>query len=228
MSVLENLGPSLNMGELYPVGEVRVLIIDDDPSVCALVKAALARPEFRIDVISEPAEIEDKLREASEAGRGSLYHLIVLDYILPGTESEQVFHWLSSYLPEASVVVITGHPSVDSVITCLRARTFDYLTKPVQVQELRSTVSRCLASKGLLRLSEDALRIAVGTVIRERRKALDLTLAKMADRTQVSLGYLSQIELGKNSASIETLYKICLALGIPMADLFKSLQRESN
>ena len=35
----------------------------------------------------------------------------------------------------------------------------------------------------------------------------------MSDRTDVSLGYLSQIELGKNSASIETLYRICLALG---------------
>ena len=47
----------------------------------------------------------------------------------------------------------------------------------------------------------------------------------MAARTDVSLGYLSQIELGKNSASIETLYRICLALGIKMAELFQAVQR---
>ena len=41
----------------------------------------------------------------------------------------------------------------------------------------------------------------------------------------MSLGYLSQIELGKNSASIETLYRICLALGMKMSELFQSVQR---
>jgi transcriptional regulator with XRE-family HTH domain len=65
---------------------------------------------------------------------------------------------------------------------------------------------------------------ALGTVIRERRKALGLTLAQMAQRTNVSLGYLSQIELGKNSASIETLYRISLGLGVKIADLFQTVQ----
>ena len=73
-------------------------------------------------------------------------------------------------------------------------------------------------------MSESALREALGNAIRERRKALSLTLAQMAQRTNVSLGYLSQIELGKNSASIETLYRISLGLGIKLADLFQSVQ----
>ena len=51
-----------------------------------------------------------------------------------------------------------------------------------------------------------------------------LTLAEMAKRSDVSLGYLSQIELGKNSASIETLYRICLALGMKMSELFQAVQ----
>ena len=40
----------------------------------------------------------------------------------------------------------------------------------------------------------------------------------------VSLGYLSQIELGKNSASIETLYRISLGLGMRMSELFQTVQ----
>ena len=64
----------------------------------------------------------------------------------------------------------------------------------------------------------------LGIALRDRRKALGLTLADMARRTGVSLGYLSQIELGKNSASIETLYRICLGLGIKMSDLFQTVQ----
>src|SRR5206468_12622883 len=107
---------------------------------------------------------------------------------------------------------------------CLRAHTYDYITKPFQVEVLKKTVMRCLENKGLLRLSEEALREQLGAAIRERRKALGLTLAEMAKRTNVSLGYLSQIELGKNSASIETLYKISLGLGVRMSELFESIK----
>jgi transcriptional regulator with XRE-family HTH domain len=74
-------------------------------------------------------------------------------------------------------------------------------------------------------MTEEALRESLGNAIRERRKALGLTLSNMSDRTNVSLGYLSQIELGKNSASIETLYRICLALGMKMSELFQAVQR---
>ena len=73
-------------------------------------------------------------------------------------------------------------------------------------------------------MSETALRESLGNAIRERRKNFGLTLAEMAKRTGVSLGYLSQIELGKNSASIETLYRISLGLGVKMADLFQTVQ----
>ena len=47
----------------------------------------------------------------------------------------------------------------------------------------------------------------------------------MVKKTDLSLGYLSQIELGKNSASIETLYRICLALGMRLSELFESLPK---
>ena len=119
---------------------------------------------------------------------------------------------------------MTAYPSIDSALNCLRARTYDYLTKPFQIAHMQRVVTRCLESKGLLRLSEDALKQALGNAIRERRKALGLTLAQMAQRTNVSLGYLSQIELGKNSASIETLYRISLGLGVKMAELFQTVQ----
>ena len=98
------------------------------------------------------------------------------------------------------------------------------MTKPFPIAQLQKTVLRCLEGRGLLRMSEPALRESLGAAIRERRKGLGLTLAQMAQRTGVSLGYLSQIELGKNSASIETLYRISLGLGIKLAELFQTVQ----
>jgi ActR/RegA family two-component response regulator len=204
--------------DLQTSGDIRILIVDDDQTTCSLIQNALANRDFQIEVISEPVMVESALRSTS-------YHLIILDYVLPGLEADNVFAWIRDTQPDANIVVVTGYPSVDSALNCLRARTYDYLTKPFQVDQLREIVFRCLESKGLLRMSEEALRESLGSAIRERRKALSLTLSNMSDRTGVSLGYLSQIELGKNSASIETLYRICLALGMKMSELFQSVQR---
>jgi DNA-binding NtrC family response regulator len=198
-------------------GDVRILILDDDESVCRVIQAALARNEFKVDQVTDPAQIEANLS-------GEPYHIIILDYCIPGLSSEQVLEWIRDYQPDASIIVVTAYPSIDSALNCLRARTYDYLTKPFQINQLQRVITRCLESKGLLRLSEAALRESLGAAIRERRKGLSLTLAQMAQRTGVSLGYLSQIELGKNSASIETLYRISLGLGIKMSDLFQSVQ----
>jgi len=204
--------------ELQSSGDIRILILDDDHPTCSVIQNALANRDFQIDTVSDPMMVEHAIRATQ-------YQLIVLDYVLPGLEPDQVFAWIREYQPDANVVVVTGYPSVDSALSCLRARTYDYLTKPFQVDQLREIVFRCLESKGLLRMTEEALRESLGSAIRERRKALGLTLSNMSDRTGVSLGYLSQIELGKNSASIETLYRICLALGMKMSELFQSVQR---
>ena len=207
------------LGELQSSGEIRILILDDDPATCAVIQAALSNRDFQIDTVSDPMLIESILT------RKSHYHLIIMDYVIPGLEPDQVFNWIRDNQPEANIVVVTGYPSVDSALNCLRARTYDYLTKPFQVDNLREIVIRCLESKGMLRMTEEALRESLGSAIRERRKTLGFTLSNMSERTGVSLGYLSQIELGKNSASIETLYRICLALGIMMSELFTAVQR---
>jgi DNA-binding response OmpR family regulator len=232
---------SKELGERHFVGDVRILILDDDPTICQLMHAALvdhhfpgdasaadprhrgrrdalAETKFQVDTVSDPASMEMQLRADPP------YHVIILDYVIPGIESDQLLGWVREYQPEASMIVVTAYPSIDSALSCLRARTYDYLTKPFQVAQLQRVVARCLESKGLLRMSEEALREALGNVIRERRKTLGLTLAQLAQRTNVSLGYLSQIELGKNSASIETLYRISLGLGIKLSELFEAVQ----
>lgn len=201
---------------MYSAGDVRILVVDDDPAIGRLVQATLAGHEFIIESISDAADVEPALRRAS-------YHVIILDYVIPGLDSIAVLKLVQETQPDACVIVVTAFPSIDSALQCLRAHTFDYITKPFQVDLLKKTVMRSLEDRGLLRLSEVALREQLGAAIRERRKALGLTLAEMAKRSDVSLGYLSQIELGKNSASIETLYRIAMGLRVRVADLFQSV-----
>jgi DNA-binding response OmpR family regulator len=206
---------------LYCTGEVQILVVDDDESICRMIQAALNSSTFKVDTVSEPSRVRESLYARS-------YHVIILDYVLPGLSSEQVLEWIRQNQSDASIIVVTAYPSIDSALSCLRARTYDYMTKPFQVSHLQRIVNKCLENRGLLRMSEEALRESLGAIIRERRKSLGLTLAQMAARTGVSLGYLSQIELGKNSASIETLYRISLGLGMKMAELFQNVQKNEQ
>jgi DNA-binding response OmpR family regulator len=206
-------------GGLQCVCPIHVLIVDDETPICQIIQKALAHKDIQVDTASEAASIESALK--THQGQ---YHLLVLDYVIPGLEFQQMLKWVQEEQAQAAIIVMTAYPSIDSAVHCLRARTFDYLTKPFQIPDLKNVVLRCLESKGLLRMSEEALRESLGASIRERRKSQGLTLAQMAERANVSLGYLSQIELGKNSASIETLYRISLGLGIRMADLFEQAQ----
>jgi CheY-like chemotaxis protein/DNA-binding XRE family transcriptional regulator len=202
---------------LYCATEVRILVLDDDQSICRMIQAAIGSSAFKVDAVFETSQVREILHS-------QVYHVIILDYVLPGLKSEHVLGWIHETQPDASIIVVTAYPTIDSALSCLRARTYDYLTKPFQISHLQRVVTRCLENRGLLRMSEEALRESLGAVIRERRKGLGLTLAQMAQRTGVSLGYLSQIELGKNSASIETLYRISLGLGMKIAELFQTVQ----
>jgi DNA-binding XRE family transcriptional regulator len=65
-----------------------------------------------------------------------------------------------------------------------------------------------------------ALRIAIGSTIRARRKARGLTLDDLSTAAGLSLGFLSQIELGRNWASVDVLYRVCSALGLKLSEVF--------
>jgi CheY-like chemotaxis protein len=126
-------------GSLYCASEVRILVMDDDEGVCRVIQAAFAPQGFVIDTISEPARVEAQLKARS-------YHVIVLDYVIPGLQAEQILEWIREHQPDASIIVVTAYPSIDSALSCLRARTYDYITKPFQIAHLQRVVTRCLES----------------------------------------------------------------------------------
>lgn len=200
---------------------VRVLVVDDDPAICKLVSLALSDAELHVESASDSEQIAMRL----QAKPSPAFDLVLLDYVLPGLQPQQVLGWLSENQPRASIIMITGQPSVASAVDGLRARAFDYITKPFSVADLRHSVMRCLESNGLLRTSESALRHAIGAVVRDRRKSLGLTLADLTAKTGLSVAYLSQIELGKNTGSVETLYRVCLALRWKLSELFELIER---
>src|SRR5262245_34897164 len=119
--------------KLEAVTKIRLLIVDDDAPTCQVIQAALEHDDFHIRAVSNVAKIESALKAATE------YHLIILDYVLPGVNTKDVLSWIREHQPDSSLIIITGYPSLEGALSGLRARAYDYLTKPFQITELRAT-----------------------------------------------------------------------------------------
>ena len=112
---------------------MRILVIEDDPTVGQYVKRGLEEHRWAVDLMTDGEEGER--RASSEA-----YDLIVLDMRLPGKSGLDVLQSLRAKGFERPVLVLTAQDAVDAKVATLRAGADDYVTKPFAFGELLARV----------------------------------------------------------------------------------------
>jgi len=112
---------------------MRILVIEDDPTVGQYVKRGLEEHRWAVDLMTD-GEAGER-RASSEA-----YDLIVLDMRLPGKSGLDVLQSLRAKGFERPVLVLTAQDAVDAKVATLRAGADDYVTKPFAFEELLARV----------------------------------------------------------------------------------------
>ena len=112
---------------------MKVLVIEDDPTVGQFVKRGLEEQRWSVDLVTDGEEGE-------ALARSQPYDLIVLDLRLPGRSGEQVLRNLRARGFEKPVLVLTAQDAVDAKVETLRAGADDYVTKPFAFEELLARV----------------------------------------------------------------------------------------
>src|SRR5690348_8816848 len=147
---------------------MKILVIEDDPTVGQYVKRGLEEQRWGVDLV--PDGEEGERRAHSDA-----YDLIVLDMRLPGRSGMEVLHNLRARGFERPVLVLTAQDALDAKVQTLRAGADDYVTKPFAFEELLARVEalarrpRAMASR-LLRVDE----LTLDQDTREVRRAGEL------------------------------------------------------
>jgi two-component system response regulator PilR (NtrC family) len=114
-----------------------VLIIDDEPDLLDLADLTLARMGLNVDRAGSVADALERLKARQ-------YDLCLTDMRLPDGDGLEIVRHISGHAPFTPVAVITAFGSADNAVAALKAGAFDYLSKPVSLEQLRTLVRTAL------------------------------------------------------------------------------------
>jgi two-component system copper resistance phosphate regulon response regulator CusR len=112
---------------------MKILVVEDDPTVGPYVKRGLEEHQNHVDLVDDGLEA---LRLAS----GGLYDLLVLDLRLPGMTGLEIVRTLRDRGITTPILILTAQDAVDFKVQTLRAGADDYVTKPFAFEELLARV----------------------------------------------------------------------------------------
>lgn len=130
---------------------VRVLIVDDDESHAEAVAESLERVGYDCVVASSG-------QRAVQLIEGQEFDVVVTDLKMDDVDGLQILQKTKEELPNAEVILLTGHFSFQSALAAGQAGASMYLTKPVDIIELRAAVERASTRIRLLRKNAELSR----------------------------------------------------------------------
>ncbi|MBV6511362.1 MAG: sigma-54-dependent Fis family transcriptional regulator [Ignavibacteriales bacterium] len=136
----------------------RILIVDDEQIVRESLKQWFIEDDYDV----ETAEDGETALKKFEKGK---YDLILADIKMPGISGLELLEKLKAEDPSAIIILITAFASVPTAIKALKAGAYDYITKPVDPDELSHVVKRAVDQKKLLRENE-VLKDNIDVVLR--------------------------------------------------------------
>lgn len=140
----------------------RILVVDDEPAVCSLLRRALER-EHAVEIAADAADARGTLERRP-------FDLVLTDLSMPGPmDGIGLFRWVRENRPGTDVILLTGVPTLESSLEAFRFGVFDYVVKPLDLDGLQKTVARCLERRRLVGELDDekALRHTLLKAYRE-------------------------------------------------------------
>ena len=137
-----------------------VSVVDDDPSVRRSLARLVKGAGYRVEAYASAHEFLSRPPEDGPA-------CLLLDVRMPGLTGLDLQETLAIAAHSTSIIFITGSRDVRASVKAMKGGAVDFLTKPVNDEELLGAIERAVARAGAARLEEDRV-----TEIRERIKTL--------------------------------------------------------
>jgi two-component system, NtrC family, response regulator PilR len=167
----------------------QVLVVDDEPDIRELLELTLAKMGLGVEAVGSIAEAKERLKSER-------YDLCLTDMRLGDGEGLDLVRHIAALAGDLPVAVITAYGSAENAVAALKAGAFDYVSKPVGLEQLRALVKSALSLPD--RAAESAGRQLLGTSA-PLAQAREL-IAKLA-RTQAPVYISGESGSGKELAA---------------------------
>jgi putative nucleotidyltransferase with HDIG domain len=157
----------------------KVLVVDDDPSVCEFLKLAIAPKASRVDV----AENAATALEAIESGN---FDIILCDIWMPGCSGMELLSLARQSKWDVGFILATGNVHIDQIIEALHLGASDFLLKPFTLETLEQSISRAFRLLQMERESR-AYRTSLEASIERRTRDLMRALRELEENYQTTL-----------------------------------------
>ncbi len=116
---------------------MKILLVDDEPENCFVVSKALQEEGHQaVSTFSGEEALEQLGRERPD--------LVMLDIRMPGMDGVEVLTKIREKDKDILVIIVSAFENVSTAVRCMRLGAYDYLTKPINVHELKITVANAL------------------------------------------------------------------------------------
>ncbi len=115
----------------------RALVIDDEPDICELLSLTLGRMDIETAVAGN-------VKSAKAQLSGQRFDICLTDMRLPDGDGLELVEWMQKNASGVPVAVITAHGNVETAVQALKLGAFDFITKPLDLQNLRNIVKNAL------------------------------------------------------------------------------------
>lgn len=113
------------------------LVIDDEPDICELLTLTLERMDIRTESAVDIASAKTLLGKHK-------FNICLTDMRLPDGDGLELIEWMQINAPGIPVAVITAHGNVETAVQALKLGAFDFISKPLDLGNLRNIVDNAL------------------------------------------------------------------------------------
>ncbi|MFC2077023.1 sigma-54-dependent transcriptional regulator [candidate division KSB1 bacterium] len=140
--------------------EIGILVVDDEFGVRDSLSRWLLEDNFRVQACSSATEALKYLDQAR-------WDVALVDLKMPGMDGIELLHRIRDIDEQIVTIIITAYASVDSAVDAMKKGAYDYITKPVDPDEISKIISKALEHKVL---AEENVRLKMN--IKEQQKQI--------------------------------------------------------
>lgn len=126
------------------MGSEKILLIDDSPEILDNLSEYLTSEGYDITATSDGTSGISMIEK-------KFYDIILTDMKMPGADGMEVLKYVKEHSPDSICIILTGYGTIKNAVEAIKSGAFDYLTKPVKMDEIVITLNRALEYRNLKR-----------------------------------------------------------------------------